>query len=128
MPPRKVKKEDSKKVIEVIPMGCGFAGPSPFHPEGINEGTALVTVWDDGSYDVLCSYYNETCRQDCQILKTIRNGQQNEEIEPYEFDEDNIIVKFEEDEELTDELNDKLDEDEDEDEDDELNDEDEDEL
>lgn len=104
---KKKSDESKREVIEVIPVGCGFATPSPFHPDGLNDGTAVVMVWNDGKYDIICSYYNESCREDCQILKTIINSKQNEDIEPYELDEDSIEVSFESDAGLFEELSDE---------------------
>lgn len=74
-------------VAEVIPTGCGFAPEAP-QTEMDNDGNAILIVRTDGSYDVICSYYNGPCRHSCQIMKTIMNSEQNQALEDYNMEEE----------------------------------------
>ena len=70
----------SNELRNLLTTDCGFAPPNPLREDRINEGSAIILVYNNGTYDVICSYYNETCRKNCQILRTIVNSNQNKDI------------------------------------------------
>jgi len=80
-------KSIDNSIFEVITTGCGFAPTLP-HTEFENEGNAIIIIKADGSYDVICSYYNGPCRHNCQILKTVIGGEQNLSLEDYNIEEE----------------------------------------
>jgi len=92
---KQIKRMDfaNKSVFDVVSIDCGFSPINPQADDGSNEGGAVLIIKADGSYDLICSYFNDSCRNECKIMKVLKDDTQNfsitDSVDFLRRDEDN---------------------------------------